>query len=153
MFIIYLVMSGKTGFDLSLDGVKNSPGVFATNGFGDNSPGGFNLLSALVIEVVLTAIFLIVILGATAKKAAAGFGGLAIGLCLTLIHLVSIPVTNTSVNPARSTAAAVVNAIGGGGSDAIAQLWLFWVAPIVGGIIGGVIHKTMLNNDNDVDEV
>ena len=142
--IIYLVMSGLADWE-----VPDGAGAFATNGFGDDgSPGRFNLLSALVIEVVLTAIFLIVILGATAKKAAAGMGGLAIGLCLTLIHLVSIPVTNTSVNPARSIAAAVWAAIGGN-STGLEQVWLFILAPIVGGVIGGLIWTGLLNNDND----
>jgi aquaporin Z len=142
--IIYLVMSGLADWE-----VGDGAGAFATNGFGDDgSPGGFNLLSALVIEIVLTAIFLIVILGATAKKAAAGMGGLAIGLCLTLIHLVSIPVTNTSVNPARSIAAAVWAAIGGN-STGLEQVWLFILAPIVGGVIGGLIWTGLLNNDND----
>ncbi|MEG2046337.1 MAG: aquaporin, partial [Comamonas sp.] len=119
-------------------------GGFATNGFGAHSPGGFNMTAALVTEVVMTAIFLIVILGATAKRAAAGFAGLAIGLCLTLIHLISIPVTNTSVNPARSTGVAVF-----GPDIAVSQLWFFWVAPIVGAIIGAIIYKALLSNGKD----
>lgn len=148
--IIYLIASGTDSFDLGA--AENTAGVFATNGFGDMSPGGYNLFSVLVAEVVLTAIFLIVILGSTAKKAAAGMGGLAIGLCLTLIHLVSIPISNTSVNPARSTGAAVINLIGGGGADPLSQVWLFWLAPIIGGAIGGAIHVGLLNNDNDPDD-
>lgn len=133
--ILYVIATGKAGADL---------GGFATNGYGEHSPGGYNLTSALVTEVVMTAIFLIVILGATAKRAAAGFAGLAIGLCLTLIHLISIPVTNTSVNPARSTGVAVF-----GPEIAISQLWLFWLAPIVGALIGAVIYKALLSNGQD----
>ena len=123
--VLYLIVSGKVGFE----GV----GGFATNGFGDNSPGKFSMMSVLITEVVLTAIFLIVILGATAQRAADGFGGLAIGLCLTLIHLVSIPVSNTSVNPARSTGPALFAQ-----TSALGDLWLFWAAPIVGAIIGAL---------------
>ena len=132
--VLYLIVSGKAGFE----GV----GGFATNGFGANSPGKFSMLSVFITEVVLTAIFLIVILGATAKRAAAGFGGLAIGLCLTLIHLVSIPVSNTSVNPARSTGPALFAQTG-----AMGDLWLFWVAPIVGAIIGALIYRTLLADE------
>lgn len=128
--ILYVIATGKAGADL---------GGFATNGYGAHSPGGYSLLAALVTEVVLTAIFLIVILGATAKRAAAGFAGLAIGLCLTLIHLISIPVTNTSVNPARSTGVAVF-----GPEIAMGQLWLFWLAPMVGALLGAVIYKCLL---------
>jgi aquaporin Z len=128
-------VSGKTGFA----GV----GGFASNGFGANSPGGFNMLSVLVTEVVMTAIFLIVILGSTAKKAAGGFGGLAIGLCLTLIHLVSIPVSNTSVNPARSTGPALFAQTG-----AMGDLWLFWVAPIVGAILGALVYNLLLSDES-----
>ncbi len=119
--------------------------ALASNGYGDFSPGGYNLGAAFLIEVVLTAVFLIVILGATAKKAAPAMGGLAIGLALTLIHLISIPVTNTSVNPARSTSQALF-----AGSDQIAQLWMFWVAPILGAIIGALIYRTLLGDDEDV---
>ena len=134
--ILYVIATGKAGVDL---------GGFATNGFGAHSPGGYDLTAAVLTEVVMTALFLIVILGATAKRAAPGFAGLAIGLCLTLIHLISIPVTNTSVNPARSTGVAVF-----GPDIAMNQLWLFWVAPIVGALIGAVIYKSLLaNRDND----
>ena len=132
--VLYLIVSGKVGFE----GV----GGFATNGFGDNSPGKFSMMSVLITEVVLTAIFLIVILGATAQRAADGFGGLAIGLCLTLIHLVSIPVSNTSVNPARSTGPALFAQ-----TSALGDLWLFWAAPIVGAIIGALIYNTLLADD------
>jgi aquaporin Z len=114
-------------------------GGFASNGYGTNSPGGYSMASVLVCEVVMTAIFLLVILGATAKRAASGFGGLAIGLCLTLIHLVSIPVSNTSVNPARSTGPALFAQTG-----ALGDLWLFWVAPIVGAVIGAAIYNAIL---------
>lgn len=144
-FLLFAILSGKDGF-----GIEDGAGTFATNGFGDFSPGGYSLAAVFIAEAVLTAIFLIVILGATAKRAAAGMGGLAIGLCLTLIHLVSIPISNTSVNPARSTSQAVVAAIfGDGATTPVSQLWLFWVAPIIGAIIGGVIHKALLDTDND----
>jgi aquaporin Z len=133
--ILFVIATGKAGAAI---------GGFATNGYGEHSPGGYNLTAAIVTEVVMTAIFLIVILGATAKRAAAGFAGLAIGLCLTLIHLISIPVTNTSVNPARSTGVAVF-----GPDIAVSQLWLFWVAPIVGAIVGAVIYKALLSNGKD----
>ncbi|MBD9400385.1 MULTISPECIES: aquaporin Z [unclassified Comamonas] len=133
--ILYVIATGKAGAQL---------GGFATNGFGTHSPGGYSMTAALVTEVVMTALFLIVILGATAKRAAPGFAGLAIGLCLTLIHLISIPVTNTSVNPARSTGVAVF-----GPDIAMQQLWLFWLAPIVGALIGAVIYKTLLSGRTD----
>ena len=126
--VLYLIASGKTGFSLSSG--------FASNGYGAHSPGGYPLISALVTEIVMTMFFLFVILGATDKKAPQGFAPIAIGLCLTLIHLISIPVTNTSVNPARSTGVAIFV-----GDWAIAQLWLFWLAPIVGGIIGAVVYR------------
>ncbi|MBN1907114.1 MAG: aquaporin Z [Deltaproteobacteria bacterium] len=126
--ILYLIASGKAGFDVSAG--------FASNGYGPHSPGGYNMLAAIICEVVMTMMFLIVILGATDSRAPQGFAPIAIGLCLTLIHLISIPVTNTSVNPARSTGVAVF--VGGW---AVAQLWLFWVAPIVGGVIGAVIYR------------
>ncbi|MCB0805910.1 MAG: aquaporin Z, partial [Bacteroidales bacterium] len=126
--VLYIIASGKEGF--------STAGGFASNGYGAHSPGGYSLLSALVAEVVLTAMFLMVIMGATDKKAPAGFAPLAIGLALTLIHLISIPVTNTSVNPARSTGVALF-----AGGWAIQQLWLFWLAPIVGGIIGAVAYN------------
>ena len=128
--VLYLIASGQPGFDLS--------GGFASNGYGEHSPGGYSLVSALVCEIVLTAVFLFVIMGSTSRKAPPGFAPIAIGLCLTLIHLISIPVTNTSVNPARSTAMAVF-----AGDWAIAQLWLFWVAPIVGGVLGALAYKTI----------
>ena len=126
--ILYLIASGKAGFDPSAG--------FATNGYGAHSPGGYSLLSALITEVVMTMVFLVVILGATDKRAPQGFAPIAIGLCLTLIHLISIPVTNTSVNPARSTGVAVF-----AGDWAMAQLWLFWVAPIIGGVIGAAVYR------------
>lgn len=133
--ILYVIATGKPGAEL---------GGFATNGYGAHSPGGYSLLAAVVAEVVMTAIFLIVILGATAKRAAGGFAGLAIGLCLTLIHLISIPVTNTSVNPARSTGVAVF-----GPEIAMGQLWLFWLAPIAGALLGAVIYKGLLAHRSD----
>ncbi len=138
--LIYLMANGVDGF--SIDG--DSAGAFAANGYGDLSPGGYSLAAALVAEIVLTAIFLIVILGVTEKKGAPAMGGLTIGLTLTLIHLISIPVTNTSVNPARSTSQAIF-----AGGDFIPQLWLFWVAPIVGAVIGGIIHVAVLKTDDD----
>ena len=126
--ILYLIASGKAGFDLSAG--------FASNGYGDHSPGKYSLVAALVCEVVMTMMFLLVILGSTDKRAPQGFAPIAIGLCLTLIHLISIPVTNTSVNPARSTGVAVFV-----GDWALAQLWLFWVAPIVGALIGAAVYR------------
>jgi aquaporin Z len=131
--IIYLILTGKSDF--------STLGNFAANGFGENSPGGFNLTAALITEIVMTFIFLIVILGATHKNAPAGFAPIAIGLCLTLIHLISIPVTNTSVNPARSTSQAIF--VGGW---ALQQLWLFWVAPIVGAALAGFFHRWLAND-------
>ncbi|MFV0486364.1 MAG: aquaporin Z [Vibrio fluvialis] len=130
--ILYVIASGQTGFDVAASG-------FATNGFGDHSPGGYSLTAALVSEVVMTAMFLLVIMGATDNRAPQGFAPIAIGLCLTLIHLISIPVTNTSVNPARSTAVALFV-----GDWAISQLWLFWLAPIVGGALGALIYRSLL---------
>jgi aquaporin Z len=126
--VLYIIASGKAGFDVSTG--------FASNGYGEHSPGGYTLLSALVTEIVMTMMFLFVILGATDKRAPQGFAPIAIGLCLTLIHLISIPVTNTSVNPARSTGVAVFV-----GDWAVAQLWLFWAAPIAGAILGAVIYR------------
>jgi aquaporin Z len=122
--ILYLIASGKAGFEL---------GGFAANGYGEHSPGGYSMLAALVCEIVMTFMFLIIILGATHSKAPKGLAGLAIGLGLTLIHLISIPVTNTSVNPARSTSQAIFV-----GDWALGQLWLFWVAPIIGAILAGL---------------
>lgn len=127
--ILYLIATGKPGVEI---------GGFAANGYGANSPGGYGLTAALVTEVVMTMMFLFIILGATDKRAPAGFAGIAIGLGLTLIHLISIPVTNTSVNPARSTSQALFV-----GDWAMGQLWLFWVAPIVGAIIAGILYKTL----------
>jgi aquaporin Z len=126
--ILYLIASGKDGFSLS--------GGFASNGYGEHSPDGYGMVAALVTEIVMTFMFLIVILGATHSKAPKGFAGLAIGLALTLIHLISIPVTNTSVNPARSTSQALFV-----GDWAMSQLWLFWVAPIIGAAIAGLVYK------------
>jgi aquaporin Z len=126
--VLYLVASGKDGFSLSAG--------FACNGYGAHSPGGYSLTAALVTEVVMTMMFLVIILGATDKRAPQGFAPIAIGLGLTLIHLISIPVTNTSVNPARSTGVALF--VGGW---ALAQLWLFWLAPIIGGILGAVVYR------------
>ena len=120
-------------------GIIAAASGFASNGYGEHSPGGFSMLSAIVIEIVLTCGFLLVIHGATDKNAPAGFAPVAIGLALTLIHLISIPVTNTSVNPARSTAVAIFQ-----GGWALQQLWLFWVMPIIGGILGGVLYRTLL---------
>ncbi|MGE9551381.1 aquaporin Z [Erwinia amylovora] len=130
--VLYVIASGHAGFDAAASG-------FASNGYGEHSPGGFSMLSAMVIEGVLTAVFLVIIHGATDKRAPAGFAPIAIGLALTLIHLISIPVTNTSVNPARSTAVAIFQ-----GGWAIDQLWLFWVMPMVGGVIGGLIYRGLL---------
>ncbi|MCE5210466.1 MAG: aquaporin Z [Deltaproteobacteria bacterium] len=126
--VLYLIASGKAGFTLASG--------FASNGYGEHSPGGYSMQAALITEIVMSMMFLIVIMGATDKRAPQGFAPIAIGLCLTLIHLISIPVTNTSVNPARSTGVAVF-----AGDWALTQLWLFWLAPIVGGIIGAVVYR------------
>ncbi len=134
--VLYLIASGKAGFDVTAG--------FASNGYAEHSPGGYSLQAALVCEIVLTAFFLIVILGATDSRAPAGFAPIAIGLCLTLIHLISIPVTNTSVNPARSTGVALF-----AGGWAVQQLWLFWLAPLVGAALGGVIYKMVLAKDGN----
>ena len=131
--VLYVIASGQAGAHIT---------DLATNGYGEHSPGQYSMTAALLTEVVLTAVFLLVILGSTAKKAAAGFAGMSIGLCLTLIHLISIPVTNTSVNPARSTGPALF-----GPSIALDQLWLFWLAPIVGAMIGALIYKALLNDE------
>ena len=134
--VLLVIASGVDGFSAS-DG-------FASNGFGDQSPGGYSLVACLVAEVVLTCFFLLVIIGATAKQAAAGFAPIAIGLALTLIHLISIPVTNTSVNPARSTGPALF-----AGGDYLPQLWLFWVAPIAGAVLGALIWRFVLADPAD----
>ncbi|WP_266171096.1 aquaporin Z [Dyella subtropica] len=131
--VLYLIASGKAGFDASAG--------FASNGYGDRSPDHYSLHAAIVAELVLTAFFLIVIHGSTDKRAPAGFGPLAIGLSLTLIHLISIPVTNTSVNPARSTGVALFQ-----GSWAIQQLWVFWLIPLIGGAVGGLIYRHLLES-------
>ena len=129
--VLYLIASGQAGYDLAINGL-------AANGYGAHSPGGYTLTSGLVIEVVLTLGFLIVIMGATDSRAPAGFAPIAIGLALTLIHLISIPVTNTSVNPARSTGPALMQ-----GGWALEHLWLFWVAPLAGGLIGGIGYRIL----------
>ena len=126
--VLYVIASGKAGFDLA--------GGFASNGYGAHSPGGYSLLACLVAEIVLTMFFVFVIMGSTDRRAPQGFAAIAIGLCLTLIHLVGIPVTNTSVNPARSTGPALF--VGGW---ALHQLWLFWLAPLVGGVLGGAVYR------------
>ena len=131
--VLFLIASGKEGFDAVASG-------FASNGFGAHSPGGYSLAAAFVCEVVMTMMFLVVILGATDPRAPSGLAPIAIGLCLTLIHLISIPVTNTSVNPARSTGVALF--VGGW---AIAQLWVFWVAPIAGAVLGAVVYRFIGN--------
>ena len=131
-YVLYQIASGTAGFAID----PNAAGAFASNGFGARSPGGYSLSAALLCEVVMTAMFVIVIMGATHRRAPAGFAPIAIGLALTLIHLISIPVTNTSVNPARSTGVALI--VGG---TPLSQLWLFWLAPILGGMLGGVIYK------------
>lgn len=131
--VLYVIASGSAGFD-----VRNG---FACNGYGVNSPGGYSLLAGFVAEVVLTAFFLIVIMGATDDRAPKGFAPAAIGLCLTLIHLIGIPVTNVSVNPARSTGPAIF-----AGGWALQELWMFWVAPLVGGALGGVVYRTLFGS-------
>jgi len=125
--ILYIIATGKPGFEI---------GGFASNGFGEQSPGKYSFTAALVTEIVMTMMFLIVILGATDKRAPKGLAPIAIGLCLTLIHLISIPVTNTSVNPARSTAVALF-----AGGQSLAQLWLFWIAPLAGGVLGAAVYR------------
>jgi aquaporin Z len=133
--VLYVIASGKAGFDVSSG--------FASNGYGAHSPGEYSLLAALVTEIVMTMMFLLIILGATSKQAPQGFAPIAIGLALTLIHLISIPVTNTSVNPARSTGVALFV-----GDWATAQLWLFWVAPIAGGLLGAVFYRIIGNKED-----
>jgi len=135
--VLYAIASGKPGFQV---------GGFASNGFGEHSPGGYSLTAAVICEIVMTFIFLIVILGATHKRAPVGFAGLAIGFALTLIHLISIPVTNTSVNPARSTGPALF-----AGGWALSQLWVFWLAPILGGAIGGLFYRTIFEAQPEPD--
>jgi aquaporin Z len=125
--VLYLIATGQPGFDI---------GGFASNGYGEHSPGGYSLFAALLTEIVMTMMFLFVIMGATDERAPQGLAPIAIGFCLTLIHLISIPVTNTSVNPARSTGVAIYV-----GDWAVGQLWLFWVAPIIGGVIGALIYR------------
>ncbi len=132
--VLYLIASGQAGFDVAAG--------FASNGYGEHSPGGYSLLSALVTEIVMTMMFIVIILGATDERAPEGFAPIAIGLGLTLIHLISIPVTNTSVNPARSTGVALFV-----GDWAVSQLWLFWLAPIVGGALGAVVYR-FISSDN-----
>ncbi|QFI55518.1 aquaporin Z [Aeromonas simiae] len=132
--VLYVIASGQAGFDVAAG--------FASNGYGEHSPGGYSLTAALVCEVVMTAFFLFVIMGATDSRAPAGFAPIAIGLCLTLIHLISIPVTNTSVNPARSTGVALFV-----GDWAVSQLWLFWVAPIIGGVIGALAYRMVAEKE------
>ena len=135
--ILYLIAMGRPGFQL---------GGFASNGFGEHSPGGYSLGAAILCEIVMTGMFLIVILGATHRRAPVGFAGLTIGFALTLIHLISIPVTATSVNPARSTGPALFL-----GGWALAQLWVFWVAPIIGAVVGGLIYKSLLEGRPEPD--
>ena len=132
--VLYVIASGAPGFDVASG--------FASNGYGAHSPGGYSLTAALVCEVVMTAFFLFIILGVTHKNAPQGFAPIAIGLALTLIHLISIPVTNTSVNPARSTGVALYV-----GDWAMSQLWLFWLAPIVGGIVGALLHRVVTSEE------
>ena len=131
--VLYLIASGKAGFDLA-DG-------FASNGYGEHSPGGYSMVAALLTEIVMTFMFLMIILGSTDERAPEGFAPIAIGLGLTLIHLISIPVTNTSVNPARSTGVAIF-----AGDWAISQLWLFWIAPVLGAILAGTVYRWFGNN-------
>jgi aquaporin Z len=134
--VLYLIASGKSDFTLA--------GGFASNGYAEHSPGGYSLTAALVSEVVMTFMFLIVILGATHRRAPVGFAGISIGLALTLIHLISIPVTNTSVNPARSTGPALFV-----GDWAIQQLWLFWLAPLIGAALAGIVYRSVLERDSE----
>ena len=133
--VLYVIASGKSGFDLAAG--------LASNGYGAHSPGGYSLTAAMVTEVVMTMMFLLIIMGATDKRAPQGFAPIAIGLGLTLIHLISIPVTNTSVNPARSTGVAIF-----AGDWAMAQLWLFWVAPVAGALIGAVVYRFVIGRED-----
>lgn len=133
--VLYMIATGKAGFDASSG--------FASNGYGLHSPDNYSLMAALTAEIVLTAFFIFIIMGATHKKGHAGLAGVAIGLALTLIHLISIPITNTSVNPARSTGVALFQ-----GSWAIDQLWLFWIAPIIGGVLGAIVYRALQPNED-----
>jgi aquaporin Z len=133
--VLYCIASGKAGFDIASG--------LASNGYGEHSPGGYSLSAGLISEIVMTAMFLVIILGATSKNAPAGFAPIAIGLGLTLIHLISIPVTNTSVNPARSTGPAIF--VGGW---ALSQLWMFWVAPLIGATVGGLVHRFLAGKES-----
>ncbi len=143
-FVLYFIASGKPGFS-----VGDSAGTFATNGYGAMSPGGYNMIACLTAEVVLTFFFLLVILGATDRRAPAGFAPLPIGFGLTLIHLIGIPVTNLSVNPARSTGPALVALVNGVSAPA-AQLWLFWAAPVVGAVLAGVVYPLIAGGRDEV---
>lgn len=134
--VLYMIASGAVGFDISAG--------FASNGFGEHSPGGYSMTAALVAEIVMTMMFLLVIMGATDGRAPAGMAPIAIGLCLTLIHLITIPVTNTSVNPARSTGVAIYV-----GDWAVSQLWLFWLAPIIGALIGAKIYQCIAGDESE----
>ena len=134
--VLFVIASGKTGFDVSAG--------FASNGFGEHSPGGYSFIACLVCEIVMTAMFLIIIMGATDDRAPAGFAPIPIGLTLTIIHLISIPVTNTSVNPARSTGVAIF-----AGGWALSQLWLFWVAPLIGGALGALLYRGLLSKTSE----
>lgn len=134
--VLYIIATGQAGFDVTAG--------FASNGYAEHSPGGYSLIAALVTEIVMTFMFLIIILGATDKRAPQGFAPIAIGLALTLIHLISIPITNTSVNPARSTGVALFQ-----GGWAVSQLWLFWLAPIVGAILAGTVYRWFEADEND----
>jgi len=136
-WLLFMIASGGPGYDISVNGL-------AQNGYGEHSPGQYTMMAGLIIEVVMTMMFVIIILGATDKRAPAGFAPIAIGLGLTLIHLISIPVTNTSVNPARSTGPALI--VGG---DALAQLWMFWAAPLAGAVIGALIYKVFESGSDD----
>lgn len=139
--VIYFIAMGNADF---ASNPLTSAGAFATNGFGDLSPHGYSMAAAAVAEIVLTAIFVVVIMGSIHGKAPAGFAGISIGLCLTLIHLISIPITNTSVNPARSTAVALF-----ANNGATGQLWFFWLMPIIGGIIGGLLYRTVIRSNEE----
>lgn len=146
---IYYIASGQADF-----AIAPGAGTFATNGYGvEGSPGGYSMQAAFLTEVIMTAVFLVVIMGATSKRASAAMGGLAIGLSLALIHFISIPVTNTSVNPARSTSQALIASFYGEGvSLPMQQLWLFWVAPIIGAVVGAIVYRVLMDANDDVQE-